>query len=473
MATTIRDRIWADGQWTKSSGEGSIPILNPATEEIIGHVPRGTAADVHLAATSAGSAQVSWASQSPEYRSKVLNRIADGLERRRSELRELLVAEVGTPNLLADDLQVGMAIDVFREAAMYIQSEQLEETIGSATVRLEAVGVIGAITPWNYPLYQAALKVAPAMAAGCAVVIKPSEIACLAIFVLAEVTDEAGVPPGVFNLVTGTGEEVGEALVRHPSINMVSFTGSERAGRRIAEIASTVPIRVTMELGGKSAAVLLDDGDLEAAVAHTLSNCLRNSGQTCAALTRLIVPADSMERAELAARKWLENVVVGDPTDPATTVGPVTTAEQRARVLEYVGIGIAEGARLITPDPRTAPEQTGFFVPPTVFSDVRADMTIAQEEIFGPVLVIIPVADEQEAVAVANGTRYGLSGAVWSADRQRARQIASLMHASTVYINGAAFNPLAPFGGYRGSGYGRERGKYALAEYLQSKSYLE
>jgi acyl-CoA reductase-like NAD-dependent aldehyde dehydrogenase len=330
---------------------------------------------------------------------------------------------------------------------------------------------VGAITPWNYPLHQIAAKVAPALAAGCTVVLKPSEVTPLNAFVLAEVMDEVGVPAGVFNLVTGTGPVVGEAIASHPGVDMVSFTGSTRAGKRVSELASQTVKPVALELGGKSPNVILDDADLQRAVVDGVSKCFLNSGQTCSALTRMLVPREQLPVVEEIAKAAAEAATVGDPFEETTRLGPLVSEAQRERVRGYIEKGVAEGARLVTGGAE-APEghERGYFVRPTVFSDVTPDMTIAQEEIFGPVLAIIPYDDEDDAVRIANDSIYGLAGGVWSADEERAKAVALRIRTGQVEINGGVFNPLAPFGGYKQSGHGRELGRFAVEEFLQVKS---
>lgn len=471
MTMTIRrDRLYANGAWVTPLTPGAIDVIDPTTEEVLGSVPAGGEADIDRAVDAAAHSDTVWAATPVVDRARAVAAIADAMERQRDELIDLIVSEVGAPRRLAERMQVGAAIAVFRDTARLGPAELADELLGNTVIAKEPVGVVGCITPWNYPLYQVSLKVAPALVAGCPVVLKPSELACLSVFALTDLIDQIGLPPGVFNLVSGTGA-AGERLVGHPAVDMITFTGSDATGRRIAALAATTPKRVTMELGGKSAAVVLD-GDMKAAAAHTVASCLANSGQTCAALTRLIVPRDRLGEAEAAVTAALGAVVMGDPHQASSTLGPLISAGQRQRVQEMIARAQADGTATL-PAPAAGPTPPhGYFVPPTVFTNVDPQAPIAQEEVFGPVLTIIPVDGEDEAIAAANATRYGLSASVWSADADRARAAARRIHASTVYLNGGAFNPNAPFGGYRGSGFGRERGRYGVAEFVQTKSYL-
>ena len=375
------------------------------------------------------------------------------------------------PLKLSRIIQVGLPASQFASMPKLMEEVAWEEEIGNSRVLREPVGVLGAITPWNYPLNQIAAKVAPALAAGCTVVLKPSEVTPLNAFLLAEVVEAAGLPAGVFNLVTGTGPVVGEAIAAHPGVDMVSFTGSTRAGRRVSELASATVKPVAMELGGKSPNVILDDADLQKAVPDGVAKCFLNSGQTCSALTRMLVPRQRLAEAEELAKGAAETFTPGDPFEPSTRLGPLVSEVQRERVRGYIERGIEEGARLISGGAEQ-PEglERGFFVRPTVFSEVEAEMTIGQEEIFGPVLVIQPYEGEDNAVRIANSTEYGLAGGIWSADKERAIAVARRIRTGQIEINGGAFNPLAPFGGYGQSGHGRENGRYGIEELLQVKS---
>ncbi len=467
----IRDKLYIDGAWVVPVRTDTIEILDPTTEEVIGRVPSGTAEDAERAIRAARGAFDQWARTPPSERAKYASQTAEALGGRMTEISDLIAREVGTPVNVSTIIQVGLPIITFSSMAELVGQIPWEETIGNSMVVREPVGVVGAITPWNYPLHQIAAKVAPALVAGCTVVLKPSGVAPLNAFVLAEVMHEIGLPPGVFNLVSGTGPEVGEAIARHRAVDMVSFTGSTRAGRRVAELAAATVKRVTLELGGKSATVILPDADFARAVPAGVTMCFLNSGQTCNALTRMIVPRARLAEAEEIAALTAESYTPGNPFDDTTRIGPLVSAAQRERVRGYIQKGIDEGAKLVTGgvDPPEGLER-GFFVRPTVFSEVRRDMTIAQEEIFGPVLSILPYDTEDEAIEIANDSIYGLAGAVWSADAARATGIARRIRTGQVDINGGSFNPLAPFGGFKQSGHGRELGRLGLEEYLETKS---
>lgn len=471
-----RDRLYLGGEWVAPLGTGTLEVVNSATEEVMGQVPEGTREDAERAVQAARSAFESWSQTPVEDRAALLDRVSRGLSARQSEIATLIAQEVGTPVVLSNVIQVGLPAITFASMAEELRRFPFEEPLASSVLLREPVGVVAAITPWNYPLHQIAAKVAPALAAGCTVVLKPSEVAPLNAFVLAEILEAAGVPPGVFNLVTGTGAVVGEVLASHPEVDMVSLTGSTAAGRRVSELAARTVKRVATELGGKSPYLILDDADLTGealaqAVMSGVSGCYLNSGQTCSALTRMLVPRARLAEVEAVVQAVVAQVRVGDPFDPATTLGPLVSDVQRGRVQAYIRQGAAEGARLIAGGPDTPPGlERGYYVQPTVFSDVTPEMAIGQEEIFGPVLVIQPYEDEEDAVRIANSTAYGLSGGVWSSDRERAVRVARRLRTGQVSINGGAFNPVAPFGGYKQSGNGREFGRLGLEEFLEVKA---
>ena len=465
------EKLFIDGTWVPSDGSGHLQVINSTTEEVMATVPEGTASDIDRAVAAARRAFPAWSQTSVDERAKYLTRIQEGLEARTDEIATVVAQEVGMPVKLSQIIQAGLPKANFGIAAQEVQEFPFEERIGNSLVVHEPIGVVGCITPWNYPLHQIALKVAPALAAGCTVVLKPSEVAPVNAFILAEVIDDAGLPAGVFNLVTGVGPVVGEAIAAHPDVDMVSFTGSTRAGKRVAELAAQTVKRVALELGGKSANVILDDADFQKAVTDGVGKCFLNSGQTCTALTRMLVPRDRLVEAEAIAAAAAANFTPGDPFEKTSRLGPLVSAVQRERVRGYIETGVEEGARLVTGG-ADAPEglDTGFFVKPTVFSDVTPDMTIAQEEIFGPVLSIMPYDGEDDAVRIANGTIYGLAGGVWSGDPERALRVARRLRAGQIEVNGGAFNARAPFGGYKQSGVGREAGKYGLEEFLEVKA---
>jgi acyl-CoA reductase-like NAD-dependent aldehyde dehydrogenase len=470
------DKIYIDGAWVASSGTGKIDVYDSTDGSVIGSIPEGTAADVDKAATAARAAFDAWAATSPEERGKYMARIGEGLAARMDEIATVVTREAGMPKWLSQMVQAGLPINSFNTAAALADSYQYEETVGNSLVVREPVGVVGCITPWNYPLHQIAAKVAYAMAAGCTVVLKPSEIAPLDAYILAEVINDVGLPAGVFNLVSGTGAEVGAAISKHPDIDMVSFTGSTRAGKLIAEAAAGTLKRVALELGGKSANIILDDCDdelFEKYVRDGVGKCYLNQGQTCTALTRMLVPSSRMDKAaEIAADEVSTKFQPKDPFADFAMMGPLSSAAQVERVTSYIRKGIEEGATLVVggPDKPEGVNENGYFVQPTVFANVRNDMTIAQEEIFGPVLSIIGYEDEDDAVRIANDTVYGLSGGVQGADAERAKKVARRIRTGQIEVNGGAFNPVAPFGGYKNSGYGREYGNYGFEEFLEIKS---
>ncbi len=467
----VFERHYIAGEWVPSTGEGSFDVVCSSTEEKIGSVPAGSAGDAERAVLAAAQAFPAWSGTPREERTALLLRVAEGLSARHSEIAELIASEVGMPLKLAGPIQVGLPVSNLAATARAAQDLVLEERVENSLVVREPVGVVACITPWNYPLNQVLAKVAPALAVGCTVVLKPSEVAPLSAFVLAEVMHAAGAPAGVFNLVSGDGPTVGEVLAAHPKVDMVSFTGSTRAGRRVAELAAKSIKRLALELGGKSANVILDDADLGQAVKAGVSNCYLNSGQTCSAWTRMLVPRARLAEATELAKAAAEKFTLGNALEGKGRLGPLVSAAQRERVLGYIRRGIEEGATLVTGGAEPPADQPrGFFVRPTVFSDVRPEMSIAQEEIFGPVLCIIPYDTEEDAIRIANDSIYGLGGGVWSKDAARAERVARRLRTGQVDINGGAFNPVAPFGGYKQNGIGREGGRHGLEEYLETKS---
>ncbi len=466
-----RDQFFIGGQWVAPSTKETIDVHNAGTGAVMGRVPAGGEKDAQAAVAAAHAALESWSQTPVEKRCEFLQKVSDGLKARADEIAKTVAQEVGMPVKLSGRIQAGLPIANFANYAKLAKEFKFEERVGNSLVVREPVGVVVAITPWNYPLHQIALKVAPALAAGCTVVLKPSEVAPFNAFILAEVIEAAGLPKGVFNLVTGFGPQVGEALVKHPQVDMISFTGSTRAGKRISELAAQSVKRVALELGGKSASVILDDADLAAAVKGTISGCYLNSGQTCTALTRMLVPAAKHDEAAKIAAEIARSFAPGDPMSESTRLGPLSSAAQLERVRGYIKKGVAEGAELVAGGPEM-PEglSGGYYVKPTVFAKVKPSSTIAQEEIFGPVLSIIPYKDEEEAVKIANDSPYGLAGAVWSKDEARAQKVARRIRAGQVDVNGGAFNMNAPFGGFKQSGHGREAGVYGLEEFLEYKS---
>ncbi len=470
-STTDRRSFYIDGSWVAPTGSGMIDVIDSTTEAVMGQVPEGSPEDIDRAVAAAKAAFPAWSATPVSERTALLTRVSEALGAEMEALADLITHEVGMPRVLSQLVQVGLPMTTFGSMAAVADEFAWEQTVGNSLVVREPVGVVGAITPWNYPLHQIAAKVAPALAAGCTVVLKPSEVAPLNAFVLADIFDSVGLPPGVFNLVTGFGPVVGEALAAHPDVDMVSFTGSTRAGRRVSEVASATVKRVALELGGKSANVILDDADLATAVPDGVAKCFLNSGQTCSALTRMVVPRERLAEVEELATAAAETFTPGDPFAATTRLGPLVSAAQRDRVRTYIDKGIGEGATLLTGGAE-APDglERGFFVRPTVFSAVSPDMTIARDEIFGPVLVIIPYDSEDEAVAIANDTEYGLAGGVWAGTTERATAVARRLRTGQVEVNGGRFNPLAPFGGYKQSGNGREYGSFGLEEFLEVKA---
>ena len=465
---------YIDGRWVPSADSGGIDVVNPATGAVIDRVPAGHEDDVDAAVRAARAAFGIWSATSPAERAERLDAARLLLDERADDVAATISADMGSPLTFARRVQVGTPLAVLASFVELLASYDFGgDRVGNALVVREPAGVVGAITPWNYPLHQVVAKVAAALAAGCTVVLKPSEVAPLAAYALADIFHEAGLPAGVFNLVSGTGKIAGEAIASHRDVDVVSFTGSVQAGRRVAEVAAGTIKRVTLELGGKSANLVLPDADLATAVKVGVAKAFINSGQTCNALTRMLAPASSYDEAVELAVKNTERYQVGDPLDEGTRLGPLASAAQRDWVRDYIERGVAEGGRVVVggAEPVSGLEQ-GSYVRPTVFADVTPDMSIARDEIFGPVLCVMRYETEDEAVAIANGTPYGLAAAVWSGDQEHAVRVARRLRAGQVEINGGAFNVAAPFGGFAQSGYGRELGVHGLEEFLEVKALL-
>ncbi|MGE3886590.1 MAG: aldehyde dehydrogenase family protein [Vicinamibacterales bacterium] len=464
------DKHYYDGAWQAPSGADTIEVLSSATEQAVGRVPRGSVEDVDRAVQAARRAFESWSRAPVEERAQWLEKLAAALKPRVPQIAEAISHEVGTAIGYSKKVQAEFPVMMVGMNARFIRNAKLEDELGNSLVVKEPVGVVGCITPWNYPLHQVVCKIGPALAAGCAVVLKPAEAAPLSAFMLAEAAHEIGLPAGILNVVSGDGPVVGEAIVTHPGVDMVSFTGSLRAGRRVAALAGDDIKKVCLELGGKSAFIVLDDAPFDKAIPAGVNNCMQNSGQTCSAWTRMLVPRGRHDEAVALARAQLEKLTLGDPFDPNTRLGPLSSARQRETVLGYIEQGRAEGATLVVGGGRPASMPTGYYVEPTIFSNVAPSMTIAQEEIFGPVLSIIPYDTEADAIRIANDSIYGLAGGVWAGTKERAMAVARQLRTGQVDINGGRYNPLAPFGGYKKSGVGREIGPLALDEFFQVKA---
>jgi acyl-CoA reductase-like NAD-dependent aldehyde dehydrogenase len=467
-----RTQFYIDGQWVAPNGAGGIEVFSPTDGALLATVPQGNAADAGKAVLAARRAFDAWSMTPAAERAAYLKTIQEGLKARTDEIAKTITLEMGMPYKLSQRIQVGSPTASFGMYSKMLADFPFEEKIGNSKVVREAAGVVVAITPWNYPLHQIAAKVAAALAAGCSVVLKPSEVAPLNAFLLAEIIHAAGVPAGVFNLVTGYGPVIGEALVTHPEVDMVSFTGSTRAGTRVSELASATVKRVALELGGKSAAIILDDADFAVAVKGVVGNCYLNSGQTCTAHTRMLVPASRYTEAARLAVEAAQAYRPGDPLAEGTTLGPLASKMQQDRVRDYIAKGIAEGCELLTggTDLPAGVNPAGYYVAPTIFGRVRPDAIIAREEIFGPVLAIITYTDEDDAVRIANDSVYGLAGGVWSGSDEHAEKVARRLRTGQVEINGGPFNIYAPFGGYKQSGNGRELGKFGLEDFLEYKA---
>ena len=464
-------QFYIDGQWVDPVTPATLDVINPATEEVCGRISMGSAADVDKAVAAANRAFPEFARSTREQRIDLLQAILDIYARRHDEIATVIMEEMGAPWGLAKHAQAASGTQHIAVALEVLKSYSFSETHGTTSIVKEPIGPCAMITPWNWPINQVAVKVAPALAAGCTMVLKPSEIAPFDAMIFAEILDEAGVPAGVFNLVNGDGPTVGGALSGHPDIAMVSFTGSTRAGIAVAQNAAPGVKRVAQELGGKSPNIILADADFEKAVSGGASVCFNNTGQSCNAPTRMLVPKDRMAEAGAIAQRVAENIKVGDPTEKGVNMGPVVSDVQWNKIQGLIQKGIDEGATLVTGG-TGLPEglDKGFYVKPTVFADVDSDMTVAREEIFGPVLSIIAYDDDDDAVRIANDTPYGLSGYVSSSSLEHAREIAARLRTGMVHINGAQLDDLAPFGGYKQSGNGREWGEHGMNEYLETKS---
>ena len=465
--------FYINGQWVPPVAAKTLDVIDPATEQPFARISLGSATDVDRAVAAARRAFESFGSSTREERIALLERIIAVYQRRLPEIAETISQEMGAPLALARNAQAPAGLAHLKQALAILKEFPFVEERGTTRILREPVGVCGLITPWNWPMNQILCKVAPALAAGCTMVLKPSEIAPLSGLLAAEVLHEAGVPAGVFNLVNGEGPVVGAAMAAHPGIDMMSFTGSTRAGKEVARAAADTVKRVSQELGGKSANILLDDADFAKSVKGGVRACFNNSGQSCNAPTRMLVPRSRMAEAVAIARETAATVVAGDPRAEGTTIGPVVSAAQFAKIQGLIERGVAEGAELVAGGPgRPAGIDRGYYVRPTVFANVRNDMTIAREEIFGPVLSILPYQDEEEAIRIANDSPYGLSGYVASGDQERAMRVASRLRTGNVHLNGAGVDYAAPFGGYKQSGNGREWGDFGFEEFLEVKAVL-
>lgn len=473
MDMTRTQQFYIDGAWVSPASDAVLGFIDPATETQIGTIAAGTAADIDRAVAAARQAFGPFSATTPEERSALLARILALMEARAEELAQAMTLEMGAAITFARAAQVPFGIAHIRAAIEVLEDYEFLVRRGPTAILREPIGVCGLITPWNWPLYQITAKVAPAIAAGCTVVLKPSEMSPLSALLFAQIMHDAGTPPGIFNLVNGTGEAVGAAIASHPDIDMVSITGSVRAGVLVAQAAAVSVKRVVQELGGKSPNILLPDADFARVVPLGIASAFRNVGQSCSAPTRMIVPAERLAEVEALARAHAATIIVGDPRDPATTLGPVANRAQFDRVQQMIRVGMAEGARLICGGPGRPEGLTlGLYAQPTIFSGVTTDMRVAQEEIFGPVLCILPYATEEEAIAIANDTVFGLGGHVQSADLDRARQVAHRIRSGQVHINHPAWDAHAAFGGYKQSGNGREYGVFGLEECLETKAIL-
>ncbi|TKT78311.1 aldehyde dehydrogenase family protein [Aquamicrobium sp. LC103] len=466
-------KFYIDGEWVAPEQPDCIDVINPANEEIVARIASGSPADLNKAVAAARRAQAGFAATTKEERLALLKRVLAVYTAQRERIGDLITLEMGAPGMFARNVQAGTGISHLNKMIEVLDAYEFESLKGTTMRRREAIGVVGLITPWNWPINQIVCKVLPALAAGCTMVLKPSELAPLSAVAFAEVLDEAGVPPGVFNLVNGTGETIGQAMAAHPDIDMISLTGSTRAGVAVSEAAARTIKRVSLELGGKAPNILLPDVDLDEAVSRGTLACMRNAGQSCSAPTRMLVPVHEKERVAAIAGTAASALRVGDPLHEATEIGPVISKRQYERIQELIRSGIEEGATLVAGGAGMPEGITrGYFVRPTVFADVQPWMRIAREEIFGPVLSILSYEDEDDAVRIANDTVYGLTAYVQSGDRERARRVARRLRAGSVLINYAPVDLNGPFGGYKQSGNGREYGEFGLEEFLEVKGMV-
>ena len=464
-------QFYINGEWVDPETPNELDVINPATEEVCAHISMGSEDDVNKAVAAAKGAFESFSRTSRQERVELLESCAEVYQKYYNDMADAIREEMGAPAELAAGAQAFCGLGHLQEAAKVLKAFEFEEDLGEHRIFKEAIGVCGLITPWNWPVNQISCKVSPALAVGCTMVLKPSEVAPLSAYIYAQIMHEAGVPAGVFNMVNGDGPVVGTALSKHPDVDMMSFTGSTRAGSLVAQNAAPTVKRVTQELGGKSPNIVLDDANLEAAVTRGVMHMYHNTGQSCNAPSRMLVPAAKLAEAEAIAAKVTESVVVGDPAAEGTTMGPVVSEVQFNKIQGLIEKGVAEGAKVVTGGPGL-PEgiDKGYFVRPTVFSGVNNDMTIAREEIFGPVLAMIPYDTEEEAIRVANDTPYGLSGYVQSDNIDHAREVAAKIRAGNIHINGADGGFDVPFGGYKQSGNGREWGAHGFTDFLEIKA---
>lgn len=461
------ETLYYNGEWQKAQSTDYTDVINPTTEETIGKVVNANQQDVDLAVTSAKTAFSEWNQTNPETRADYMEKFLNGIKDRKQDLMDIMIKELGTSSIFADQTQVGLAVKEMSATIEEIRKYNFEETVDNATIIKEGFGVVACITPWNYPLNQIQRKITPALLAGNTVVVKPANMTPLTALLLAEIADDAGLPKGVFNIVTGPGSETGDYLTSHSDVSVISFTGSTKVGSSLYEKAKTTIKKLVLELGGKSPMVYLKGGDLELAVKNAANTVLHNQGQTCSALTRLFVPKDELERTKEVLKNYYKDIKVGDPAEEDTIVGPLVSKDQMETVLGYIEKGKEEGADVLIGGNKM--DRKGYYVEPTVFVNVKNDMTIAQEEIFGPVLVVITYDNVDEAIELANDSIYGLSGGVVGPEEE-AVKVARQIRTGNITINDAARSPKAPFGGYKQSGFGRENGLYGVEDYFELKA---